>query len=100
DDVVGDRVARLLDLQLDLTVGLDAPDAELPEGAQCIYRFVADLQHRASLCGCVSSSQRTKRSSGSTCATCSSAQCTRSSPRRATARRLSLSPGSTSPSSQ
>jgi two-component system, response regulator PdtaR len=47
--VVHDRLRCLLDLQLDLAVGLDSADAEVADLAECFYGFVIDLQHRAIL---------------------------------------------------
>ncbi len=39
----------LLDLQLDLAVGFDPADVEIPHLAECLYCFVVDLQHHAIL---------------------------------------------------
>src|SRR5262249_1436485 len=50
DDVVGDGLGRLFDLELDLTVALHAADAEWSQLAQGVDRVVTDLEHRASLC--------------------------------------------------
>jgi AmiR/NasT family two-component response regulator len=47
--VVRDGLGCLLDLQLDLAVGLDPADAEVADLAECFYCFVIDLQHRAIL---------------------------------------------------
>ena len=47
--VVRDRLGGLLDLQLDLAVGLDSADAEIADLAECFDGFIADLQHRAIL---------------------------------------------------
>jgi two-component system, response regulator PdtaR len=47
--VVHARLLGLLDLQLDLAVGLDPADAEIADLTECFYGFVIDLQHRAIL---------------------------------------------------
>jgi AmiR/NasT family two-component response regulator len=47
--VVYDRLGGFLDLQLDLAVGLDSADAEIPDLAERFDCFVVDLQHRAIL---------------------------------------------------
>jgi AmiR/NasT family two-component response regulator len=47
--VVHAGLLGLLDLQLDLAVGLDSPDVEIADLAECFDCFVIDLQHRAIL---------------------------------------------------
>jgi len=47
--VVGDRLARLLDLQLDLPVGLDTTDPQRAHLAQRLDGVFGDLEHRAIL---------------------------------------------------
>ena len=47
--VARNGIRGFLDLQLDLAVGLDSPDAEIADLAECLYCFVVDLQHRAIL---------------------------------------------------
>jgi len=47
--VVHAGLLALLDLQLDLAVGLDSADMEIADLAECFDSFVIDLQHRAIL---------------------------------------------------
>ncbi len=47
--VVHAGLLGLLDLQLDLAIGLDSTDVEVADLAECFYCFVVDLQHRAIL---------------------------------------------------
>jgi len=47
--VAFDRLGRVLDLQLDLAVCGDATDPDVPDLAERLHCFIADLQHRASL---------------------------------------------------
>jgi AmiR/NasT family two-component response regulator len=47
--VVHARLLGLLDLQLDLAVGLDPADVEIADLAKCLDCFVVDLQHHAIL---------------------------------------------------
>jgi two-component system, response regulator PdtaR len=50
DLVVGDRLGRVLDLELDLAVTLDATDPDRSDLAECLDGVVVDLQHHASVC--------------------------------------------------
>ena len=51
DDLVVDRLLTgLLDLQLHLSVGLDAADADRPDLPERVDRVFVDLQHRAIVC--------------------------------------------------
>jgi AmiR/NasT family two-component response regulator len=48
--VVGNRLGRLLDLELDLTVGLDPANAQRAHLAERIDGVFGDLEHRAIVC--------------------------------------------------